>query len=198
MFTYTTLSDTELIALLNQKDHNAFNEIYNRYSPKILLQVNHMIRDIETTKDLVQELFLNFWDKATYIRPDSNLGGFLYIAAQNSVFNYIQKSKFRNDYLKSLAELSTELTEHTAQVIEERDLHALIDQEIGKLPEKMRQVFELSRLEHLSYVEIARQLDISEHTVRNQISNSLKILRKKFSGHDLVSVLLLCHYIHKD
>lgn len=188
MVMYTTLSDAELIALLNQKDHNAFNEIYIRYSPKILQQVNHMVRDAETTKDLVQELFLSFWNKAAHIRLESNLGGFLYVAAQNSVFNYIQKSKFRSDYLRSLAKFSTELTENTTQVIEERNLHVLIDQEIAKLPVKMRQVFELSRLEHLSYFEIANQLDISEHTVRNQISNSIKILKKKFAPHALVKM----------
>lgn len=55
----------------------------------------------------------------------------------------------------------------------------------------MRQVFELSRLENLSYAQIAAQLDISEHTVRNQISNALKMLREKLAGHAPASVIII-------
>lgn len=188
---YANLSDAELIVLLQQQDHEAFNEIYARHSPKVIYQVSQLVRDAEATKDLVQELFMNIWTKAGNIKPESSLGGYLYIAAQNTVFRYIQRGKFQNDYLRSVAEFSTELTENTTQTLDERDLHALIDEQIAKLPVKMRQVFELSRLENLSYAQIAAQLDISEHTVRNQISNALKMLREKLAGHAPASVIII-------
>lgn len=191
MINHSSLSDTELVSLLKKEDYAAFNEIYKRYSPKILYQVNQMLRDTEATKDLVQELFLTIWSKSANIKLESSLGGYLYIAAQNGVFKYIQRGKFQNDYLKSLAEFSTGLMENTSETIDEKDLHALIDEEIGKLPPKMKQVFELSRKEHLSYQEIASQLEISEHTVRNQISNALKILREKLGDHIPASAIII-------
>lgn len=191
MNVYTNLSDSELIVLLQQQDHDAFNEIYVRHSPKIIYQVSQLVRNPEVTKDLVQELFMNIWTKSANIKSTSGMGGYLYIAAQNSVFRYIQRGKFQNDYLKSVAEFSTELTDNTNETLDEKDLHQLIDEQISKLPAKMRQVFELSRLENLSYAQIAAQLNISEHTVRNQISNALKVLREKLSGQAPPSMIII-------
>ncbi len=56
---------------------------------------------------------------------------------------------------------------------------AIIEKEIGALPPKMREVFELSRKENLSHKEIAEKLNLSEKTVKKQVNNSLKILRSK-------------------
>src|SRR5690606_17291029 len=77
------------------------------------------------------------------------------------------------------------------QDIDARALSSLIDAEIEKLPEKMRQVFVLSRKENLSYKEIAERLKISDQTVKKQISNSLKYLRLKIDDEYIPSLLLL-------
>lgn len=168
---------------MKQGDHAAFNEIYKRHSPKVFYQVNQMLRDQEAAKDLVQELFITIWTKARNIKEDTRLGGYLYIAAQNRVFKLIQQGKLKDDYLQSLAEFTAEMSFDASQPHDERELQALIDMEINKLPAKMKQVFELSRKEHLSYHEIAQQLDISDNTVRKQVSNALKILRDKLAPH---------------
>jgi RNA polymerase sigma-70 factor (ECF subfamily) len=56
----------------------------------------------------------------------------------------------------------------------------------------MREVFELSRKQHLSHKEIAEQLGISEKTVKSQVNNALKILRVKLGIFAWIIVLL--HY----
>ena len=183
MAVYSSHTDQELVALIKQGDHAAFREVYDRYSPKVFYQVNQMLRDPEIAKDITQELFITVWSKSGNIKEDVKLGGYLYIAAQNSVFKYIQRSKLQGDYLQSLAEFSTQLRDTTTESIDEKELHKLIDLHISKLPPKMRQIFELSRVEELSYREIAAQLDISEQTVKNQVSSALKILREKVAPH---------------
>jgi RNA polymerase sigma-70 factor (ECF subfamily) len=60
-----------------------------------------------------------------------------------------------------------------------RNLEEKIEQAIASLPEKMREIFNLSRKQQLSYKEIAIQLGISEETVRKQISNALQRLRNQ-------------------
>ncbi len=182
MVTYSEFSDQELIRLLKLADHAAFNEIYNRYSPKVYYQVNQMLRDEDAAKDIIQELFVKIWDRAFNIKSDAQLGGYLYIAARNLVFKYIEKGTLQNDYIASLSAFSKELNETELKEFDERDLYIAIDLEIAKLPEKMRQVFELSRKENLSYHQISVQLGISEHTVRNQISNAMKILRSNLNN----------------
>jgi RNA polymerase sigma-70 factor (ECF subfamily) len=183
MAAYSAYTDQELIVLLQQGDHAAFTAIYDRYAPKVFYQVNQMLRDAEVSKDLVQELFIVIWSKAAHIKAGAKLGGYLYIAAQNTVFKHIQRSKLQDNYLKSLAEFSTELSNSTVELLDEKELHLLIDHYIKELPAKMREVFELSRNQELSYQEIAAQLAISEQTVKNQVSSALKILRGKMAPH---------------
>ncbi len=68
------------------------------------------------------------------------------------------------------------LTDH---LVREKQMKAIIEREISKLPKKMRIVFELSRNEHLSHKEIAETLNLSEQTVTDQIKKALKILRTR-------------------
>ena len=58
-------------------------------------------------------------------------------------------------------------------------MEELIEKELAALPPKMREVFELSRKANLNYREIAEKLNISDNTVKKQMSNALKILRSR-------------------
>src|SRR5690606_29600580 len=65
-----------------------------------------------------------------------------------------------------------------AQEYDAKELSAYIHQQIDSLPSKMKEVFVLSREIGLSNKEIARQLDLSEHTVKKQINNSIKRIKE--------------------
>jgi RNA polymerase sigma-70 factor (family 1) len=187
----STYTDHQLIALLKQGDETAFTAIYDRYSMLIFYRVNQMLRDTEASKDLVQDLFITVWSKSELIRDDANLAGYLYIAARNKVFKLIQKGKLRNDYLNSLAKYATETSTATLDQLDERELARVIDQEIAQLPPKMKEVFELSRKENLSHLQIAHQLGISDKTVKKQINKALKVLKIKLGPITPTAILLL-------
>lgn len=182
MADFKTYSDEQLILLLKEGDERAFEEIYDRYAMMIYFKVNQMLRDEDSSQDLVQDLFTSIWNKPDHIRPDTNLAGYLYVASRNRVLNLIKKVKVRSDYLTEIARFSTEVSYQTMEHLDERELVALIGQEVSKLPPKMREVFQLSRTEDLSHKEIAAKLGISEHTVRKQVQNALHILRGKLSA----------------
>ena len=67
------------------------------------------------------------------------------------------------------------------------ELQSAINKALEALPPQCKRVFEMSRIEQLSYSEIAMQLDISTNTVENHISKALKLLRV-----DLKEFLALC------
>jgi len=188
---YSDFSDSELVILLKEQDHFAFTEIYNRYAVLMFYKVNQMLRDEEIAKDLVQDLFVTLWDKATSIKSDNNLAGYLYIAVRNSVLKLIQRNKLKSDFISSLAKFATEVNFETVQHIEEKELSQVVQQEIDNLPPKMKEVFELSRKEDLSHAEIAAKLGISDKTVKKQVNNALKILRQKLSAVAPFGLILL-------
>lgn len=173
---YSKFSDQSLLDLLKKGEEAAFTEIYERYWRIMYLHVFRMVRDEEESKDIIQDLFSTLWLKAAVI-PHYNLSGYLYVSARNKVLNLVQHNKVRSDYLTSLAQFSEEMSNVTIDQIDEKDLAVALEREISKLPDKMRIIFELSRKENLSHKEIAMKLNISDKTVKKQISNALKIIR---------------------
>ncbi|QQT25251.1 MULTISPECIES: RNA polymerase sigma factor [unclassified Sphingobacterium] len=188
---YKVLTDSDLVSLLKQRDREAFAEIYDRYSMMIYYKVNQMLRDENAAKDLVQDLFTSIWEKSDLIRDNVGISSYLYVASRNRVLNYIQRGKTKSDYLAEIGKYSLQVSDETLEMLDEKDLMLLITDEIAKLPTKMREVFELSRLEDLSHREIAERLNVSESTVKKQVQNALKILKVRLSDYHSLGVLLL-------
>jgi len=191
MNTYKVLTDSNLVSLLKQRDRNAFAEIYDRYSMMIYYKVNQMLRDENAAKDLVQDLFTSIWEKSDLIRDNVGISSYLYVASRNRVLNYIQRGKTKSDYLAEIGKYSLQVSDETLEKLDEKDLMLLITSEIAKLPAKMREVFELSRLEDLSHREIAERLNLSESTVKKQVQNALKILKVRLAHYNSLGIMLL-------
>lgn len=178
---YSEFTDSELIRLLKDRNHEAFAEIYNRFAVLMFYKVNQMLRDEEPSKDLVQDLFVSLWDKPELVQEDNNLAGYLYVGARNRVLKFIQRNKLKNDHIASLAKYASEISLETIQDIDERELKTIVQREIDNLPPKMKLIFEMSRKDNLSHAEIAGKLGLSDQTVKKQINNALKILRSKLA-----------------
>ncbi len=184
-----TLSDAELIALLRNGDEAAFAEIYQRYYRLLQNHIYKRLGDLEETKDILQELFAQVWTKRAQLPETTNFAGYLYIIVRNKVFNTLAHQKISSKYIQSIQEFISEENYITDLVVREKEFRAMIDREIDALPEKMREVFRLSRDSGLSHKEIAEQLDISEHTVSNQVTNALKVLRVKLGAYFFMLLL---------
>ncbi|WP_188316218.1 RNA polymerase sigma factor [Chitinophaga agrisoli] len=179
MNVYDQHTDQTLVGLLKSGDQQAYIEIYNRYIFVLLNHIYNKTGDREEAKDIVQEVFTRLWAGREQLEITSSLAGFLYTAARNIVLNQITRKKVEGKYFDSILKFLEQpqtITDHRAR---ENQLIALIEKEIAALPPKMREVFELSRKQHLSHREIAEKLDISEQTVSKHITNALKILRIK-------------------
>lgn len=174
-------SDTELIELLKSNDALAYTIIYNRYFDVLYLHAYQKLRDKEEAQDLLHELFAQLWNKRATIVINSSLSGYLYTAVKNKVLDVISHQEVESRYIKSLqgyVEQGYCITDHR---IREKQLSVLIESSIASLPQKMREVFDLSRKEKHSHKEIAAMLNLSEQTVKKQINNALKILRTKLA-----------------
>lgn len=118
-------------------------------------------------------------DERTTLVVNENLSGYLYTSVRNRILDFISSQKVRANYvthLQSFIAKNEIVTDYSVRV---SLFKQLIDQEIARLPQKMREIFEMSRRDQLSNKEIAEKLGLSEKTVKNQINNSLKILRKR-------------------
>ncbi len=176
MDSYSAFSDIELAALLRDGKESAFSEIFRRYHGSLFLHALKMLQDDEQAKDIVQEMFAVLWAKHTEVNVRGSLEGYLFTAVKNRILDHFAHQKVVDKYTDSLNSFIEAGEIAVDDVLIAKQLRALIEKEIALLPAKMREIFEMSRLEELSHKEIAQKLRITEHTIKSQLSNAAKIL----------------------
>ncbi|MBK0379299.1 RNA polymerase sigma-70 factor [Mucilaginibacter segetis] len=190
MNTYEGYSDQELLDLLRLGDRSAYTAIYHRYKFILHHHAFNKLRNREEAQDVLQEVFTNLWLKREALQIRTNLSGYLYSAVRNRVLDIFAHREVKLKYVSRVKpELSSVPTDH---LVRENQLRAIIEKEIANLPPRMREVFELSRKQHLTHKEIAELMGTSEETVKKQVSGALKQLRVKLGV--LAYLLLLFHY----
>ena len=178
---FKTLSDIQLISLFKDGDRRAYEEIYFRYWAILFSHACKMLGNQEDAQDLVQDVFSVFWLNGTQVNITHSLPAYLYTMMRYKILDSISRKKVKSNYLLSLSNF-IEKNEYSADFrVREKQMEAIIAKEVAALPAKMREVFELSRNLNYSHREIAEELGISENTVKNQITNALKILRSKLN-----------------
>ncbi len=187
---YQKHSDLELVDRISEDDGLAFAEIYQRYKGVLFLHAYRILGSEEEAKDVLQELFTVLWVRRNSIVLKTSLSAYLYSAVRNRIFDCLAHKKVEEKYISSLARFIEEGECVTDQQVREKELGEQIEKEISLLPPKMREVFELSRNNNLSYSEIARELNISDKTVKKQVSNALHILREKLDIAFIITVFL--------
>lgn len=194
---YELHTDQHLMQQLSQNDQAAFTAIYQRYWKILFREAMNVLRSQKEAEDCVQELFVSLWNRRQTLSV-STLRAYLQTAIRYQCIDRIEKDMIRGGYLE---DFTTYLeANQTMPSIEEelyaRELAANIDQVMDKMPGKMREVFRLSRQEHLTHREIAGRLQISEETVKKQIYLALKILRSNL-GNTSLAMLIMATFVYK-
>ena len=175
---YKDSSERNLLALLKEGDHDAYTELYNRYSPVLYAHVLRRLKDREEAKDIIHELFTYIWVNRLTIDIEGHVSGYLYTSIRNRVIKVVAHKVVASKYIdvqqaKNHQHFSSDF------LIRENQLRDLIEKEIECLPPRMQEIFVLSRKKYLSHREIAFELNISKLTVKKQVANAIKLLRTR-------------------
>lgn len=177
------ISDFELLSLFKTGDERAFKFIYERYWQLLYVAACKIVKDEEEAKDVVQDVFISFFSKGAELEINVSISVYLYSAVRYKVFDHISKKKIRDNYIGSLNQFIGSGHYSTDRPLIEKEINSEIEKEILNLPEKMREIFELSRKDQLSHKEIADLLGISDKTVKKQINNAIKLIKPKILNH---------------
>ncbi|MBB6463348.1 RNA polymerase sigma-70 factor [Flammeovirga kamogawensis] len=179
---FDQIEEEELINLVKGGDRLAWEYITKEYYQAILNFINGMVRDWETAEELVQDIFVNFWTKREGLNINLSLKAYLYRAARNHTLNFLKRRNFEREYQKGVAETMVVSSNDTEDAYHFSELEKRLSTAIEGLPDKMKEIFKMSRFEDLTYKEIADTLDVPVRTVHYQIGLALKQLREQLKG----------------
>ncbi|QKJ32859.1 RNA polymerase sigma-70 factor [Mucilaginibacter mali] len=186
----TTPTDQQLVAQLREGNAAAYTQLFDRFQPTLYVYARKITKDKDEAADIVQEVFLYLWDKRDSIEFDHNILAYLYSAVRYKFFNLLDKKKVRLDYADSLKKYMQEGSPETDNLLREREMLRLIEEQISLLPPKLKLIYELSRKANMSTAHIAELLDVSEKTVQNQVSLAVKQLKMKLGALQLTGLFL--------
>ncbi|MEA4948113.1 MAG: RNA polymerase sigma-70 factor [Petrimonas sp.] len=167
-----------------------FEEIFIQYFPKVKAFAAILLKSEQEAEDVAQDIFVKLWEQ-----PDLWEGylvrNYLYTMVKNHVFNRIKRKNIEFKYINSQMNLHSldEIAEFKDPLNEiyHEELQLLLKLSLEQMPDKRRQVFEMSRFQDLSNHEIAEKLNLSVRTVEQHIYLALKELKKLF----LIAIFLM-------
>ncbi|NJO92408.1 MAG: RNA polymerase sigma-70 factor [Chloroflexia bacterium] len=167
--------DKKLLADLKKNKESAFDELFRKYFKNLTWFAIKMVKDRETAEEVVQDLFVNFWEKRHELDLKVSIKAYLYRAVYNNCIHVSRKEKLHNS---NELTLTNELIEDFDNILETSELEIRVFGLIEQLPTECQRIFKLSRFEELKYKEIAEQLQISIKTVETQNVKGIKIFAK--------------------
>ena len=183
------LDDKHLVQQLKAGNKAAFQILFERYYSLFLTFSNNLLKDSIIAEDLLQNVFIKIWVGRANINPDKNFKNYLLVAVRNEIYQY-----FRSAFKAQYEELSSDILDQSFNadtMLSAKELEAKITSIVLSMPQRRREIFNMSRSEKLSNMEIAERLGISVRTVEKHIENALADLRKNLSLPIAVIIMLL-------
>lgn len=182
--TIATLSPTA-----TNYDDQAFEQLFKAHYRGLHAYANTILRDEDLAEEMVQGMFLKFWEKRELLNIQSSIKAYLYRSVYNDSMNYLKHQKIKTKYQDFTLHSMDTSHEPASAKVELSQLEMKLKEALNELPENCRTIFQMSRFEELKYREIAAQLGLSIKTVENQMGKALRILRLKLA--DYVTLLAL-------
>ncbi|TVQ17995.1 MAG: RNA polymerase sigma-70 factor [Bacteroidetes bacterium] len=155
-----------------------------------------IVKDYSQAEDIVQDVFVKIWQNFSSVEHITNLRPYLTTAVKNSSLNYIRNHKVNEERLKDVHSFFNSNTIHQPDEDAQNNIdNNKIHEAVGRIPEKWREAFILSKYENLKYSEIAIKLAVSEKTVEKYMSKALNFLRIELK--DLLMIILLLLFFSK-
>jgi RNA polymerase sigma-70 factor (ECF subfamily) len=183
---FSSLSDEKLMLHIANGNSEAFTEIYNRYSLKLLRYFYRLLgNNLGKAEDFTQDLFIKVMQASTSFNADKKFSAWLYTMANNMCRNEWRDQSNRNTILNKITFESIE-HQNFHQKIDQKLLLQKLETEIQQLPELDQTLIAMRYQQELSIAEIAAIIDVPEGTVKSKlfyIMKKLSLKLKVYSPH---------------
>nr|WP_320021756.1 RNA polymerase sigma-70 factor [uncultured Draconibacterium sp.] len=189
---------------LKKGDPSAFKDVFRLLYPRLKGYCKLFIPDDNKVEDLIQETFIALWEKRNSIKPDRSIESYLFVILRNNCLNYLRNEKLeKNTSFVNIEEVSElqylyqiDLLGKEEKSLEEQLVESF-QEAVDELPDKMRQVFTLCKIEGRKQKEVAKEMGISIKMVEKHIAKAKEQIRKKLVDQYPVLIILITMLLEK-
>lgn len=166
--------ENELFIKITQGDEQAFETVFRTHFKSMCFYAGLLGLPPEEATEVTQLTFIRFWERRLELDPaGGRLDAYLYTALRNNSLDQLRKLK-RHGRAEVLPE---GMASANPDWLAYKELEKRFREVLDTLPQQMKQIFTLSRLEGMKYKEISAAMNISVKTVETQMTRALKRLR---------------------
>lgn len=188
--------------MILEKQHIDFEQIYLSYFSKMKRFAREYVLSDEDAENIVQDVFLDFWEKKELLPLPINILAYLFTSIKNRCIDFLRhkivqkevENKMQEEYRLTLQMKYYSLGELDEGIFEKDDVEQLLSKVIDSLPERCREIFLKSKIEGKKQKEIAEEMNISINTVETQMGIAYKKLRNELKDYfPLLSFCIICN-----
>jgi len=192
-------SDNNLVPLLRKGNEQAFKLLFKKYGNRLYKFSLKYLKDKGDAEDLLSDVFLNIWKNRQSLKDNLSFQSYLFTIAYNNIRQRFLKKSREEKYIRIFTEKYLVNDSQEEDQLDYDFLVKTINETIGLLPPRRKEIFILSYKDELKNGEIAEQLDLSENFVRKQLSIARKfIIGKMKENNRLGGILLLCLFSRQE
>ncbi|MEL7340933.1 MAG: RNA polymerase sigma-70 factor [Bacteroidota bacterium] len=178
---------------INLRDDQSFEKLFRQYFAGLSAYAYKFTEDIDSAEEVVQNVFIQLWEKRSELNIQTSLKSYLFRAVHNRCLNLKRNEAVRVRHHQLHQEGRDDSEFHDPAIAS--DVSQRIYEAIGQLPPQRARIFRMSRFEALSYREIAEKLGLSPKTVEAQMGKALKQLRLWLQDLRAVWWILIIYFL---
>lgn len=166
-----------LVTLIAKGDEKAFRMLFERYKERFYKTAFKMIRLADQAQEIVEEVFVSIWIKREQIALAEKPENYLFTILQNSIYAALRKIVQERSHKLRISDERENTVDSVENQLIEKEKAAIIEGVISRLPSQQKTIYRLAKQDGMSRDEIAKELNISPNTVRNQLAAAVDSLR---------------------
>jgi RNA polymerase sigma-70 factor, ECF subfamily len=183
--------DSDILLAIRQGNERVFETVFRKHYQSLCNYACGILKDMDDAEEVVQSIFMKFWEQREGIEINVSLKSYLYRAVHNTCLNRLKHLKIQEVHKQYVGNYFEENYDSATEMMDKVELENRIADALEKLPEQCRRIFKMSRFEELKYQEIADRLGLSIKTIENQIGKALRIMRTELADYLPVMLFML-------
>lgn len=160
----------------------SFEILFRAYYKPLLIYCRKIVGNNEDAHEIVQDIFLNIWEKRKEIEIKVKINSYLYKAVYNNSLQFLKRQKLETKYKKYKFLQNNGFEKPNVEMMT-TELNYKIGLILDSLPENCKNIFIMNRFNGMKYQEIADKLFISIKTVEANMTKALKCFRENLKEY---------------